>query len=94
MFPEWLRVGAGTPPRASAYKDQAIIKASIFPQDWFDTTLTSLRIARSGLPQIVPVTEFRDTIGIALTNIVGGADPATELKRASDAFRPVLAKDA
>ena len=93
MFPEWLRVGAGTPPRASSYKDEALIKASMFPQEWFDTTLTSLRIARSGLPVIVPVTEFRDTIGVALTNIVGGGDPASELKKATDAFRPVLAKE-
>jgi len=92
MFPNWLRAGAGTPPRASSYRDEGIVKASVFPQDWFDTTLTSLRIARSGLPEIVPVTEFRDTIGVALTNIVGGADPATELKKATDAFRPVLAK--
>ena len=29
-------------------------------------------MARSGLPVIVPVTEFRDTIGTAITNIVGG----------------------
>ncbi len=94
MFLEWLRTGAGTPPRASAYKDPAVVKASLFPQEWFDTTLTSLRIARSGLPEIVPVTEFRDTVGIALTNIVGGADPAAELKKATDAFRPVLAKAA
>ncbi len=92
MFPNWLRAGAGTPPRASSYKDEGIVKASVFPQEWFDTTLTSLRIARSGLPEIVPVTEFRDTIGVALTNIVGGADPAAELKKATDAFRPVLAK--
>ena len=35
----------------------------------------SLKMARSGLPVIVPVTEFRDTIGAALTNIVGGTDP-------------------
>jgi len=92
MFPNWLRVGAGTPPRSSSYQDEGIVKASSFPQDWFDTTLTSLRIARSGLPEIVPVTEFRDTIGVALTNIVGGADPATELKKATEAFKPVLAK--
>ncbi len=92
MFPNWLRAGAGTPPRSSAYQDSEIVKASAFPQDWFDTTIESLRIARSGLPEIVPVTEFRDTIGVALTNIVGGADPASELKKASDAFRPVLAK--
>jgi len=92
MFPNWLRTGAGTPPRSSSYTDEGARKASVFPQDWFDTTLTSLRIARSGLPEIVPVTEFRDTIGVALTNIVGGADPAAELKKATDAFRPVLAK--
>ena len=92
MFLNWLREGAGTPPRASAYKDQEVIKTSKFPQEWFDTTLTSLSIARSGLPEIVPVTEFRDTLGIALTNIVGGADPAGELKRATEAFSPVLTK--
>ena len=92
MFPNWLRAGAGTPPRASSYEQQDVIAASAFPKDWFSTTLTSLKIARSGLPEIVPVTEFRDTIGIALTNIVGGADPATELKKASDTFRPILAK--
>ena len=92
MFPNWLKVGAGTPPRASSYGDKEMIKASQFPQEWFDTTLTSLKIARSGLPEIVPVTEFRDTIGVALTNIIGGADPATELKKATEAFKPVLAK--
>ncbi|MGI4955658.1 MAG: ABC transporter substrate-binding protein [Janthinobacterium lividum] len=92
MFPNWLRDGAGTPPRKSSYEDASLVKASSFPQDWFDTTLKSLDIARSGLPVIIPVTEFRDTLGVALTNIVGGADPATELKKATDAFRPVLAK--
>ena len=45
-----------------------------------------------GLPVIVPVTEFRDTIGSGLTNIVGGADVATELKKATEAFQPVLDK--
>lgn len=92
MFLNWLREGAGTPPRASAYKNEEVIKSSKFPREWFDTTLVSLSIARSGLPEIVPVTEFRDTIGVALTNIVGGADPAAELKRATEAFQPVLAK--
>ena len=92
MFLNWLREGAGTPPRASAYKNEEVIRTSKFPKDWFDTTLESLAIARSGLPEIVPVTEFRDTLGVALTNIVGGADVASELKRATDQFRPVLLK--
>jgi multiple sugar transport system substrate-binding protein len=92
MLPNWLRQGAGTPPRKSSYEIEEVIKTSQFPKEWFDTTRASLKISRSGLPEIVPVTEFRDTIGVALTNIVGGADPAAELKKATDTFRPVLAK--
>jgi len=92
MMAEQLRTGSGTPPRASPYQRADIIKSSSFPQEWFDTTLASLKIARSGLPVIIPVTEFRDTIGVALTNIVGGADPATELKKATEAFQPILDK--
>jgi multiple sugar transport system substrate-binding protein len=89
---EQLRSGAGTPPRLSAYGREDIMSGSAFPKEWFDTTATSLRIARSGLPVIVPVTEFRDTIGVALTNIVGGADVGAELKKATAAFQPVLDK--
>jgi multiple sugar transport system substrate-binding protein len=92
MFGEVLRTGSGTPPRLSVYERTDIVKASKFPQEWFDTTQASLKMARSGLPVIVPVTEFRDTIGVGLTNIVGGADVATELKKATDAFQPVLDK--
>ncbi len=89
---EQLRSGAGTPARLSAYGRDDIVKNSAFPQEWFDTTGVSLKIARAGLPVIVPVTEFRDTIGVGLTNIVGGADPATEMKKATAAFQPVLDK--
>ena len=92
MFGEVLRTGSGTPPRLSVYGRTDIIKSSKFPQEWFDTTQASLKMARSGLPVIVPVTEFRDTIGVGLTNIVGGSDVATELKKATDAFQPVLDK--
>jgi multiple sugar transport system substrate-binding protein len=93
MCLEYLRTGSGTPARASSYNDAATQKASVFPADWFDAVKESLKIARSGLPVIVGVTEFRDTYGIALTNIIGGADAATELKKATDAFKPILAKE-
>jgi len=92
MSNEQLRSGAGTPARLSCYGRDDIVKNSAFPQEWFDTTAASLKIARSGLPVIVPVTEFRDTIGAGLTNIVSGADVAAELKRATAAFQPVLDK--
>lgn len=93
MCREYLRTGSGTPARQSVYKDQSIVKASAFPQDWFDTVGACLKIARSGLPEIVAVTEFRDTIGIGLTNIIGGADPKAELTKATETFKPVLAKE-
>ena len=31
-------------------------------------------------------------MGVGLTNLIGGADPATELKKATEQFEPVLAK--
>jgi multiple sugar transport system substrate-binding protein len=89
---EVLRTGSGTPARLSVYERQDLVENSNFPREWFETTGTSLKIARSGLPVIVPVTEFRDTIGVALTNIIGGADPGTELKKATMAFQPILDK--
>ena len=92
MMNEQLRVGAGTPPRLSCYAREDIVKNSKFPKEWFDTTGISLKRARPGLPVIEPVTEFRDTIGAGLTNIVGGADVETELKKATAAFQPVLDK--
>ena len=92
MANEQLRGGFGTPARLSSYGREDIVKNSAFPKEWFDTTAASLKIARSGLPVIVQVTEFRDTIGTGLTNIVGGADVATELKKATAAFQLVLDK--
>lgn len=90
---EMLRTGSGTPGRASVYEDQSIQKNSQFPPEWFSTVNASLKIARSGLPVIVAVTEFRDVFGIALTNMINGADPATELKKATETFKPILAKE-
>jgi multiple sugar transport system substrate-binding protein len=83
----------GAPARASAY---ASVKASgklTGPKgEWLDAMSQSIAIARAGLPDIVAVTEFRDTFGVGLTNMISGADPATELKKATEAFKPVLEK--
>jgi multiple sugar transport system substrate-binding protein len=54
--------------------------------------LKSAAIAQPGLPIISPVTEFRDVFGVALTNMINGADAASELKRATAEFQPVLDK--
>jgi multiple sugar transport system substrate-binding protein len=87
-----LKAGAGAPGRSSAYLDKETIATSKFSQQYFDCLLASAKIARAGLPQIVPVTEFRDVFGVALTNAIGGADVATELKKATETFAPVLVK--
>ena len=50
------------------------------------------RSAGPACRSIIPVTEFRDIFGVALTNMISGADPATELKKATEAFKPVLEK--
>ena len=93
MCLEFLRTGSGTPPRASTYGNADVVKNSIFPKEWFDTVQASLKIARSGLPVIVGVTEFRDVFGVALTNTITGADVKTELSKATETFKPVLAKE-
>jgi multiple sugar transport system substrate-binding protein len=85
-----VKFGAGPSPRISTYTDPTLMQAGPFGQEWLRTVLASVKITRPGLPEIVPVTEFRDVFGIALTNMIGGADAATELKKATETFRPVL----
>ena len=81
------------PPRASAFRDEAVRKASAFPTEWFETAIACQNMVRPGLPEIVAVTEFRDVFGVALTNMISGGDPADELKKASAAFKPVFEKE-
>lgn len=90
---ETLRLGAATPARASSFRNPDVRKSSAFPAEWFETAVTCQKIARPGLPEIVSVTEFRDVYGVALTNMISGADPATELKKATVTFKPVLDKE-
>jgi multiple sugar transport system substrate-binding protein len=83
-----VNMGGGGSPRLSTYAEPSL---HAFSPEWLATLLESVKIGRSGLPEIVPVTEFRDVFGIALTNMIQGADPASELRKATEAFKPVLA---
>ncbi|MBL8590074.1 MAG: sugar ABC transporter substrate-binding protein [Methylobacteriaceae bacterium] len=87
-----ITTGSGVPFRHSVLNDPSIRTQLKMPAAWLDTVAESAKISRLGLPVIIPVTEFRDTIGIGLTNTLSGGDVAAELKKASDAFRPVLEK--
>lgn len=87
-----LRSGSGTPPRLSVYQDQALVRQSKFGPEWFATVQECQKVARPGLPEIVPVGQFRDVFGVALTNMITGADPATQLREATAKFQPILDK--
>ena len=87
-----LQAAAGAPVRTSAYAAAQASSDFKAPKEWVDCMLKSASIAQPGLPIIAPVTEFRDVFGVALTNMINGADPAAELKRATAEFQPVLDK--
>ena len=87
-----LQAGAGVPFRQSILEDAEVRKGVTMPSTWVDAVVESGKISRLALPVIIPVTEFRDIYGVGLTNMIGGADPAAELKTATEQFAPVLAK--
>lgn len=87
-----LQAGAGVPFRNSILNDAKVREGVTMPGAWVDCVAQSAPISQLGLPVIIPVTEFRDIIGVGLTNLLGGADPATEMKKATEAFKPVLAR--
>jgi len=85
-----LAAGAGAPARTSAYSNPDALAALKVPREWVEALIASGEIGLPSLPAIVPVTEFRDIFGIALTNMITGADPRQELTRATEEFRPIL----
>ncbi len=85
-----LAQGFGAPPRSSAYAALAAQPDARVNRDWLSCAQQSAAFAYPSLPEIVAVTEFRDVFGIALANMIGGADPATELRSATTAFKPIL----
>jgi len=87
-----LQAAAGAPVHNSAYLNPDALAGLKAPKAWVDCMVASARISQPGLPVIVPVTEFRDVFGIALTNMLNGADPAAEMKKATVEFQPVLDK--
>jgi multiple sugar transport system substrate-binding protein len=84
--------GYGGSTRRSAYAAVASATDLKAPREWLEAVIQSAPIARPDLPQIVSVGQFRDTFGAALSNMLGGADAATEMRRATAEFRPVLAQ--
>jgi multiple sugar transport system substrate-binding protein len=84
-----LQAGGGVPFRNSVLNDETVRKG-VKTQEWLDSVIASSKISKLGLPVIIPVAEFRDIIGAAVTATLSGADPAAELKKAHEQFRPIL----
>jgi multiple sugar transport system substrate-binding protein len=87
-----LQAGGGVPFRNSVINDTEIQSGVKMPKAWLDCVIASSKISKIGLPVVVPVTEFRDIVGTALTATLSGADPKTELKKAAEQFKPILEK--
>src|SRR3954447_6629946 len=85
-----LQAGGGVPFRNSILNDETVRAGVKMPRAWLDSVIDSAKVSKLGLPVVVPVAEFRDILGAAITATLSGADPATELKKATDQFRPIL----
>jgi len=72
-----LQAAAGAPVRKSAYAAAQASSDFKAPKQWVECMLKSVSIAQPGLPVISPI---------------NGADPATELKKATAEFQAVLDK--
>ena len=85
--------GYGASGRSSPFEAAKKSTEAKLNAEWLDAVLQSTAIAYPVLPDIVAGSEFRDVYGIALTNMLApGTDPAAELKKATEAFKPILEK--
>ena len=85
-----FQAGAGVPFRTSVVDDAGVRGGVTMPSEWADAVSQSAKVSQIALPVVIPITEFRDVFGVALTNLLGGADAAEELKSATEQFTPIL----
>jgi multiple sugar transport system substrate-binding protein len=85
-----LQAGGGVPFRNSVLNDAETRAGVKLPKEWMQAVIDAGKISKLGLPTIIPVAEFRDLVGAAVTATLSGADPAAELKKAHEQFRPIL----
>ena len=86
-----LAGGYGAGGRQSANAAAKTSSEAKLSKEWLDVVIQSGDLAYPVLPDIVAANEFRDVFGVALTNLLSaGADAATELKGATETFKPIL----
>jgi multiple sugar transport system substrate-binding protein len=84
--------GAMIGTRTSIYQDPEFVKAHQMPKTWIDAVAEALQNPVPELPEVRDVNQYRDIYGVALTNIVEGADAKTELEQATREFEPIFQK--
>ncbi|WP_027134910.1 ABC transporter substrate-binding protein [Geminicoccus roseus] len=87
-----LQSGSGVPFRNSILNDPEVRQGVKLPAEWVECVAQSSAISQLGLPVIIPVTEFRDVFGTALTTLLSEGDPKALLTQATQQFQPVLDK--
>ena len=85
-----VQAGGGVPFRNSILNDPEVRKGVKMPAEWLQAAVDAGKISKLGLPVVIPVAEWRDLVGAAVTATLSGADPAPERKKAHDQFRPIL----
>ena len=85
-----LQIGGGVPFRNSVLNDAEVRRGVKMPAEWLQSVIEAGKISKLGLPVVVPVAEFRDIVGSGVTATLSGGDPAAELKKATDQYRPIL----
>ena len=88
-----LQAGSGVPFRNSILNDRRGPQGRHYATGSGSMPCRSLhKVSQLALPVIIPVTEFRDIMGVGLTNLLGGADPCDRNEAATEDFRPMLAR--
>ena len=86
-----LIAGVGS-ARMSVWNDKEVKAKPSMPADWYAAYQDSLKVGRLGLPEIVGVTEYRDSIGVAIQKAIEGAKSADVLNNAQKEFEEILDK--
>ena len=83
----------GTPAaRSSPWKDPEFLSKTTLPKSWIEMSAQVPSMAVGFMPEIVPVSQFRDVYGTALTKSIEGGNVAELFKAAQAEFEPVLIK--
>ncbi|MBU5442291.1 sugar ABC transporter substrate-binding protein [Paenibacillus sp. MSJ-34] len=77
--------------RTSAWQDEEFKNNAKMPQDWIHAVEETLKVAEPNpLPNIKPVQEYRDLVGIEIQAAIGGEDVRTVMERAQKSVEELM----